>query len=561
MNKKHLILIIILLIVGYLVYVNMEVIKTEKAYKEFLNNYESKIVRLYNQSSLAYFNAANSGKEEDYEKSAKIDIEMQDFFMNKDMFQQLKDFKESGNIKDPLLKRQLDIQYNYFLLSMSNKEISDEIVNLQNNIEQKFNTYRVIHQGKKISDNEVDNILKNSKNSQELQDVWKQSKAVGSLVSEDIIKLVKLRNQLAQDLGFDNYHQMSLSLDEQDPQEIEAIFNKLDEEIKYIYKEAKSNIDEALSENYNIHESELMPWHYQNKFYQEVPRVFNVDMDSFYLDKDIIEICKKYYQGIGISIDDIIEKSDLYGREGKYQHAMALMMDRDGDSRVVSSIESNNYWMGTMLHEFAHAIYFQNVDKNLPWELRVYAHTLTTEAVSLLFEDMVYSPDWIKDNNILTEVEVENHQESIREYNRLSQLVFSQWSQVMYRFEKALYEDPDQDLNSLWWDLVEKYQLIKRPENRDMPDWASKIHIANSPAYYHNYLLGRLYAAQLNHYMAGEIIKTEKTDPSYANKKEIGEFLIKEVFNPGALYNWKELIKRSTKEDLNPRYFSKTVQK
>jgi len=44
-------------------------------------------------------------------------------------------------------------------------------------------------------------------------------------------------------------------------------------------------------------------------------------------------------------------------------------------------------------------------------------------------------------------------------------LIFSRWCQVMLRFEKELYVNPNQDLNKLWWDLVEKYQLVKRPED------------------------------------------------------------------------------------------------
>ena len=36
-------------------------------------------------------------------------------------------------------------------------------------------------------------------------------------------------------------------------------------------------------------------------------------------------------------------------------------------------------------------------------------------------------------------------------------LIFSRWCQVMLRFEKELYGNPNQDLNKLWWDLVEKY--------------------------------------------------------------------------------------------------------
>ena len=37
---------------------------------------------------------------------------------------------------------------------------------------------------------------------------------------------------------------------------------------------------------------------------------------------------------------------------------------------------------------------------------------------------------------------------------------------------------------------------LKKPEGRNMPDWATKIHVALYPCYYHNYLLGELLASQ-----------------------------------------------------------------
>ena len=80
-------------------------------------------------------------------------------------------------------------------------------------------------------------------------------------------------------------------------------------------------------------------------------------------------------------------------------------------------------------------------------------------------------------------------------------------NQVVLRFEKAMYEDPKQDLNKLWWDLVEKYQLIKRPEGRNAPDYASKIHIVSAPAYYHNYMMGQLFASQVHHAIAREVLE------------------------------------------------------
>ncbi|MEI8008103.1 MAG: hypothetical protein WCI00_01280 [bacterium] len=85
---------------------------------------------------------------------------------------------------------------------------------------------------------------------------------------------------------------------------------------------------------------------------------------------------------------------------------------------------------------------------------------------------------------------------------RLEQLISSRRMQVMYRFEKSMYANPDQNLNNLRWDLVEKYQMLHRPSQRDTDaDRASKIHVACYPCYYHNYMLGELLASQLYYHL------------------------------------------------------------
>ncbi|MDD2680407.1 MAG: M2 family metallopeptidase, partial [Candidatus Omnitrophica bacterium] len=114
------------------------------------------------------------------------------------------------------------------------------------------------------------------------------------------------------------------------------------------------------------------------------------------------------------------------------------------------------------------------------------------------------------------------------------------------------------DLNKLWWDLVEEYQMIKKPEGRDEPDWASKIHIATEPAYYHNYMLGKMLASQLQYYISKNIINSENPDEqSFTNKKDVGEFLKSSIFKQGARYRWDKLIKKALGEKLNPEYFAK----
>src|SRR5437868_5629393 len=124
----------------------------------------------------------------------------------------------------------------------------------------------------------------------------------------------------------------------------------------------------------------------------------------------------------------------------------------------------------------------------------------------------------------------------------------------MLRFEKAMYENPNQDLNALWWSLVEKYQNLKKPEGRSEPDFGSKIHIVSAPVYYHNYMMGELFASQVHHAIAREVYGG--ANPStvlYNDNPKVGGFMRKKVFEPGRTLPWNELTKHATGETLNPK--------
>lgn len=141
-------------------------------------------------------------------------------------------------------------------------------------------------------------------------------------------------------------------------------------------------------------------------------------------------------------------------------------------------------------------------------------------------------------------------------------LIFSRWCQVMFRFEKEMYANPEQDLNTLWWDLVEKYQGLHRPEGRSAPDFASKIHVVSAPCYYHNYMLGELFACQTHAALVAAILKPEQ-DPRkaiYVNDRRAGAWLKEKVFAPGKTLPWNELTRFATGAPLSPRAFAREFQ-
>src|SRR5256714_14654759 len=126
----------------------------------------------------------------------------------------------------------------------------------------------------------------------------------------------------------------------------------------------------------------------------------------------------------------------------------------------------------------------------------------------------------------LTVENPEKFDEAAKKVQRNQLLIFSRWCQVMLRFEKAMYEQPDQDLNKLWWDLVEKYQALKRPAGRNAPDYGSKIHICSAPVYYHNYMMGQLFASQVHATVAREVYGGDgPRGGGYVGKPQGGEVL------------------------------------
>ena len=174
----------------------------------------------------------------------------------------------------------------------------------------------------------------------------------------------------------------------------------------------------------------------------------------------------------------------------------------------------------------------------------------------MFFGRLGQNPAWMQQMLGLSDEQRGEIEKVSGKYNQLKQLIFVRWGMVMYNFEKQLYANPDQDLNALWWEMVEKYQFIKKPPQRDKPDWAAKIHFTIAPCYYHNYMLGELLASQLHNYIVTNVLKLESyKGVSYVNKAEVGTYLQKEIFAAGSLYHWNEMIRRATGEELTPKYF------
>jgi len=344
--------------------------------------------------------------------------------------------------------------------------------------------------------------------------------------------------------------------------ELDKIFAELYELTNEPFRKVKADLDRILAAKYGMAPEKLMPWHYHDPFFQETPMVYDLDLDVYYQGKNIEQLAARFYQGIGLPVEAILAKSDLYEKEGKNPHAFCTHIDREGDVRILCNIQSNESWMETVLHELGHGVYDKYLDFEAPYLLRSPAHPFTTEAIAMFFGRLSRDPAWMQQMLELSDAQRAEIERVSDKYMQLKQLIFARWDMVMYEFEKGLYADPDQDLSKLWWDVVEKYQFVHRPAGRTNPDWAAKIHFAAAPCYYHNYLLGELFASQLHHQLTAKVLKVKAgQDVSYVGQKKAGRFLKEKVFEAGDLYNWNVMIERATGEPLTAKYFAEQFVK
>lgn len=528
----------------------------ERQLQKFISDPVEKIKPMEKAANLASWQAANTGKSEDYDKASELTLQLRRVYSNAEEFAHLKKTKGAGQIKDGVLARQLDVLYNAYLENQIEPELLKKIVDLGTQIEKNFSTFRGAIEGRKVTENEIREILKIETDSAKRKQAWLAGKQVGPAVAGDLVRLVKLRNQAAQKLGFDNYHHLTLAAGEQDVREVDRIFNELYELTNEPFATLKADLDRILAAKYGVTVAELMPWHYHDQFFQESPMVYEIDLDAYYQGKDVKELATEFYAGIGLQVDSILARSDLYERQGKNPHAFSTDIDREGDVRILCNLKNNEYWMETILHELGHGLYDKYHDLDAPFLLRRPAHSFTTEAIAMFFGRLSRNPLWMQQMLRLSDQQRGEIEKVSDKYAQLKQLIFARWAMVMYEFEKQLYANPDQDLNSLWWKLVEKYQFVKKPAGRNEPDWAAKIHFTIAPCYYHNYMLGELLASQLHHHLVHQVLGLESDrNLSYVGQKRVGTFLVEKVFQPGALYRWNGMIERATGEPLTAKYF------
>ena len=521
-----------------------------QAWHRLVSSLETTLEKLETDFHEAYWDSQIDATPENDRRRADLELELRRVKGDPEVLDQVNEALQE-EIHEPVLKRQLEV----LRLSLSGNQMSDEqreaLVELSTTVESEFASYRAELDGRSLSENDVEKILVSSDDEDLRRRAWIASKEIGGRVADRVRELARLRNDVARALGFGDYYDFALDLQEMDEEWLMSVLGELEAMTDEPFRRWKERVDDSLAVRFST--DRLYPWHYADPFFQNLPGEGKIDVGDLIPDGDAVELAVRTFSDWDIDLSGVIRRSDLYPRDRKCQHAFCLHVDRADDVRILANVVPGERWVEVMLHESGHAAYDISIDPGLPYLLRRAAHTFVTEAIAILSGRLVRRPEWLTSIAHVDASRVAAIGNDLRTSSAAQSLLFMRWGLVVVHFERALYSDPEGDLDSRWWDLVERFQLVNRPPGRSAPDWAAKIHVAVAPVYYQNYLLGEMLASQIEQTCAREA-------GGLVGRRAAGRLLEERVFRPGSSRRWDDLIEDATGKPLGAADFAASVK-
>lgn len=421
-----------------------------------------------------------------------------------------------------------------------------------------------------VTPNQIDQVLVDSLSEPQRRKYWNVAKQTGPALKQGIANLRDLRNQVAQEMGYDSFFALQVADYDMTVDEMMALMERLVGDLRPLYEQLHTWTKHELAERYGQDVPGLIPAHWiGNRWAQAWPGLISgVSLDSLLEDKDaewVVEQAETFYTSMGMPPlpPSFYEKSDLYplpaGAERKKNtHASAWHMDLGSDVRSLMSVENNWRWFETSHHELGHIYYYMAYTRaNVPLTLRGGANRAFHEAIGDLIGIAARQPAYLKEIGLLEEDAEIDQLEWLLDEALDQAVVFVPFSAgTMSFFERDLYEGnlSIDAFNQRWWEHARRFQGIEPPEPRgeEFCDACTKTHITDDPGQYYDYAMAFVIKYQLHTYIAKNILKQDPRNCNYFGREDVGNFLW-DLLSLGATRDWREVLREKTGSEVSTK--------
>ena len=453
---------------------------------------------------------------------------------------------------------------------MTNPDLVTKRVEAETKQASILNSFEFQLNGKKITANDIDNLLEDSTNLDERKDVWEASKQSGPALKPNLVVLRDLRNGVAREMKYPDYFALQVSNYGMTTDEMLKMLDSWTATLRPLYLQLHTWTKYKLAEKYHQPVPKKIPAHWiNNRWAQEWEGLVEAaNIDKYFEGRDpnwIIKSAERFYTGLGYSPlpESFWKKSDLFpvpadSTRKKNTHASCWHIDLENDIRSLQSIEANARWFFTAHHELGHGYYDKAYTRpEVPYLLRTGAapgfHEGIGELISLASSQVPY----LQSKGVLPADFKADKTAFLLDDALRQSIPFIYFScGVMPHWEADVYAKnlPPDQWNARWWKYASEFQGIEPPTPRgeEFCDAATKTHINDTPAYYYNYGFATVFKFQLHDYIARKILNQPPQSCNYADNKKVGAWL-NDILKKGATEDWRKVLKDATGEDISTR--------
>lgn len=356
---------------------------------------------------------------------------------------------------------------------------------------------------------ELETVLRESRDYDELLDVWQGWRTVSPAYRKQYQRFVELGNEGAKTFGFDNLGDLWKAGYDMETQEFTIEARRLWDQVKPFYEELHCHVRAKLSEQYGADKVPLdgpIPAHLLGNMWSQTwdniyplmepyAGVASLDVtaalkEQEYDELKMTETAEGFFTSLGLPElpDSFYENSMIKKPQDRNVvcHASAWDIDNGNDPRIKQCVEINEEQLSTLHHELGH-IYYYLMYKDQPSVFKGGAHDGFHEAIG---DTIVLSmtPGYLKKKGLIDEV-VESEEATINKQMKLAleKIAFLPFSKMIdeWRWKVFSGQIAPEDYNKGWWQLRTEYQGIEAPVARSEADFdpGAKYHIPGNTPY------------------------------------------------------------------------------
>jgi peptidyl-dipeptidase A len=448
----------------------------------------------------------------------EIEARISEIYLDMANFERLSE-AASGRL-DPGTRLAVTYLRRWFTANQVNRH--PDVYRLRNEIEEELLSFKPVVAGSRVSRARAREMLRKEGDRQLRKEAYYAELPLAARVRERVLKLVRLRRDLAREIGAENYPDLILTLQDNDIGDLRLLFDLLEEQTSVRF----DNYLQHLTAESSI--DQIAPWDIAYLFEQKrLP-------DKGFPKEGIMPAVKEIFGGMGFGIDEL-------GIDVKFHDipfgGLCFGIRVPDDVRILANPRNGHSYYATLFHEFGHAVYDKLVDQE-HYAARHDTSSCFTEGVAVFFSRFADDREWLMKRKGLSAKQVDNY------LNRRAYTLMLRIRSLMSRalLEYHIYEDPDQDIDGLWAQLVHKFV---RAKSEPGGIWAASPFHVSHPVYLQNYVLAEMIAQQLYDYLSHHYA-------TLLGNRVVSKFMIKNFFGPGGTVAWRDKVEFATERALGP---------